>query len=86
LFRVPGGELTHELTVAELPAHDHAIFIFPHSEYQRANQGYQGLENVGRPAPQGPGGQAQRYTELAGGNKPVNMMPPYIALYFCRKD
>lgn len=85
-FRFPGGELNHQLTVAELPAHSHGIKMIAHSEYLRGTQGYAGLESVGRDASASDPGGAVRSTEPAGENKPFNIMPPFIALYFCKRD
>jgi len=34
----------------------------------------------------GKGGMHQRLTDEQGENDPHNNMPPYIALYFCKKE
>jgi hypothetical protein len=82
----PDGEVTHQLTILQLPPHDHPIQILQHSEYQRSNQGYPALESVGRDGSKADPKGAVRYTEMIGGGQHFNVMPPFIALYFCKKD
>jgi hypothetical protein len=89
-----GGEEQHVLSVDEMPAHDHGIQIIQHSEYLRENKGYVGTETVGRDDsivpnrtaprtdPKGP----VRYTEAVGSGRAYNLMPPFIALVYCRKN
>ena len=86
VYQSTGGEEKHTLTVAEIPPHDHGIQISQHSDYQRGSGGYPGMETVGRDAPRNDPKWPVRYTELVGGGQPHNIMPPFIALFYCRKD
>lgn len=85
-YQSTGGEEKHTLTVAELPPHSHGIQILQHSEYLRENRGYQGTDSVGRDAQQTDPKWAVRYTEIAGNGQAHNVMPPFIALFYCKKD
>lgn len=80
-----GGSETHKLTVQEMPKHRH----LPHGEVDRIV----GYDN------EGPGDRAiqtrstdgasllnSAVTSFEGGDQPHNNMPPYIALYFCKKE
>ncbi|WP_172330323.1 hypothetical protein [Mangrovicoccus sp. HB161399] len=80
-YRKRGGEETHKLTPDEMPRHDH--------EPDGRLEGY--WANVrGDSATNGFQGGSYRVTSrkpvAAGGSEAHNNMPPYIALYFCKKS
>jgi len=80
-----GGEEKHALTEPEMPSHSHGVQDVLHSDYQRGGGGYRGTDVVGQVPGDDPKGSI-RYTEAAGSGQPHNMMPPFIALFFCRKN
>lgn len=77
-----GGEEKHTLSEAEMPSHSHG-----HRDYR-----WQG--DVPSPPYASLGGGNWGYsptnisdeTDSVGQGQPHNNMPPYIALYFCKKD
>lgn len=85
-YREFGGAETHTLTVDEMPSHSHLLPMRttgqerpdigsgagPHGHFQN------------RVLVEG-GGMGQT-TSPEGGGQPHNNMPPYIALYFCKKN
>lgn len=83
------GEEQHTLTIKEIPAHlhvftDNTILVkspIPQNSFGGTNDPAGGVK-----------GSEKNKTDLAGGDgntagqaKPHNNMPPYIALYFCKK-
>jgi hypothetical protein len=85
-YQSTGGEEKHTFTIEELPPHDHGIPLLQHSEYVR-EKGYQGTDNVGLDASRtDPKWGVVRYTQMVGGGQPYNTMPPFIALFYCKKD
>jgi len=77
-FGRPGGEEKHLLTVPEMPAHSHNI-VLDRKWGDKSNQG------VGWGSDDGTHPPAQQSTSIEGENKPHNILPPYVALYFCKK-
>ena len=73
-----GGDEMVTLTVAQMPRHDHAATSVPDVNAPGSNgflvRGFGGFRL--------PDSQVSE----AGGSQPHNNMPPYIALYFCKKD
>jgi hypothetical protein len=72
-----GGEENHLLTVAQMPSHSHNTFRATgngDSLYPKIE--VMGPEHNAISAP----------TQNAGGNQPHNIMPPFVALYFCEKE
>jgi len=67
-----GGEAEHTLTEDEMPAHQHKIKNL-NLFWDHWNSGNQGE------GAQGNGGET--WTEVTGGNKPHNNIPPYKAVY-----
>ena len=81
-----GGEEQHQLTIDEISPHDHKIQTARARNMQGAND-YTFDEFVGRDDPNvDPKRNHISYSEKEGGGKPFNVMGPYIALSFCRRD
>lgn len=74
-----GGAETHKLTEREMPSHSH-VFAINH----RKGSG-SGTTTVGRIPADETSANASRRTTATGGNIAHNNMPPYIALYYCKK-
>ena len=72
-----GGEKSHTLTVAEMPSHDHKLYLKSTQVQTVTSSGvwvaqYNGLEQ-------------DIYSLLTGGNEAHNNMPPYITVYMWRR-
>lgn len=81
-FKEVGGEEQVTLTLAQIPPHSHPTsFVI---------LGYGGggdlRHGVAHPIMDGFPPDNSKLTGTAGGGQPHNNMPPYIALYFCKKD
>lgn len=77
-----GGEETVVLTISEMPSHSHKETL---GEFTASFPSQQGLLVTGNAQAGFNAGRSQR-TRSAGDDQPHNNMPPYIALYFCKKD
>jgi len=74
-FDLPGGEQQHVLNVQEMPAHTHPVVAPAGLNYPTPNDEYGGKgAKIG-----------QIQTGSAGGGQPHDIMPPYVALWLCRK-
>lgn len=86
-LETPGGQQKITLTTEEMPKHKHDLtssVVTAHEggEYITINRGPPQLERR-KYSDASPG---RDIAEHAGNNKAHDNMPPYIALYFCRKD
>ena len=77
-----GGEVLHDLTIAEMPTHTHSIYLVGSFLKPDPNSKNPVAHEIAGP----PRGQEFSGIETAGGGSPHNNMPPYIALYFCKKN
>lgn len=77
-YRAEGGEEKHKLTTLETPKHAHYLNI-KSEEFRIAEGGDKRNLMV-------PDKRMQEATKSAGAGKHHNNMPPYIALYFCKKE
>ena len=71
-----GGEETHTLTIDEMPAHRHAIYMGGESD----NGEFWGPNVV---TPQNK--TSANATDTSGGNHPHNNMPPYLVVYMWKR-
>jgi hypothetical protein len=85
----PGGAEEVVLTEAHMPAHNHlqSGYLFWLYKQRNGDHGIQTTWNNGKPIPDAYGqvGNSETLTRQ-GGSQPHPNMPPYIALYFCKKD
>ncbi|KMW56652.1 Phage tail fiber protein [Candidatus Rhodobacter oscarellae] len=87
-----GGEESVKLTPEQMPSHVHKVGWSSsgvlHTITLNGTRGDVPDDRQYRIDFEAEGGQAGRnlLTDQVGGNQPHNNMPPYIALYFCKKD
>ena len=72
-----GGEATHTLSIAEMPSHLHSIS----SSLMWANQ----TGNIQNGTKTYYARSEAQTTQTAGGSKPHNNMPPYLAVYMWKR-
>ncbi|MGT2476528.1 hypothetical protein [Paraburkholderia terrae] len=75
-YRAEGGAETFTLTVGQLPPHSHS---FNYATRSLGASGYGAVAGIG------PSGPDSATTDKAGGGQPVPYMPPFIALFVCKK-
>lgn len=73
-----GGEATHTLTIDEMPSHTHEPISLAYGNPNTAPQGLSYAEN-------GVGKQTKGWISSAGGGKPHNNMPPYLAVMIWKR-
>lgn len=78
-----GGEQRVILTEAELPSHNHTIG--PYEWGYSINGNGDGARIDVDDGPPWRGHRGRLLADVAGGGQSHNNMPPYIALYFCKK-
>lgn len=78
-FEKTGGAETHTLNQSEMPAHAHGMKRLPISASD-------GNRNNAVNVKSGAGEMIIGATTTEGGTQPHNNMPPYIALFFCKKE
>lgn len=79
-FGRTGGAEVHVLTEDEMPKHEHAIGALSGTEFP-----WFGPSNS-HPIPTNDAPPGQSFDWSSGEGHPHNNMPPYIALYFCKKE
>lgn len=71
-----GGEATHTLTIDEMPSHNHNAYLYGGN---LASAPGRLLFDTGA------GQEFYNSIKSAGGNKPHNNMPPYLAVYVWKR-
>ncbi len=94
-YREARGEQTHLLTKAELPAEPVVFAVFVSKEFSLVNTGgytadrFVGADPKSGNPPLGTGGAGtfgKRITDPMGNGTAYNVLPPYLALYYCQKE
>ena len=75
------GEISHKLTVAEMPSHNHQIKTNNDDWNNSPNGGKYGTTHDGANSWY----NTNWYTENSGGNAAHNNMPPYIVVYVWKR-
>jgi hypothetical protein len=90
---VVGGERTHTLTTEEMPPHRHTITSVPDKDIHDGFGGSseeRGLNPIYDPSilprPDWSQTQHSEFMSEEGDGLPHNNMPPFIALYLCKKE
>lgn len=87
------GSSTATLEERHLPSHKHSIqigknqtmkFVNP-NEFDEAAQNSPLVSNGGKRHPYSSGGEYISEPNLAHASEPLNTLPPYVALYLCKK-
>ena len=78
-----GGEEQVTLTIGEMPIHQHVTQLSSIKVVSESSSPTQAVVVDGSPALMT---SRDLSTNPTGGNEPHNNMPPYIALYFCKKE
>ena len=85
-----GGEEEVTLTPKQMPKHNHFLSsqpnTNPHDGLGGSSANYGLDENYRNAEPSGRWGRMERMISETGDSQHHNNMPPYIALYFCKKD
>ena len=82
-FRDLGGAAEHTLAVEEMPRHEHHIMNFEWGHTVNGNGAPARIDVDDGPPWENSVGRL--VTDARGGGKAHNNMPPYIALYLCKK-
>lgn len=77
-YRDVGGAENHELTIEEMPAHAHSYELIK-DKSRGGQKGTQTVVITNRL-------EGEAKTEDVGGSRSHNNMPPFIVLYYCKKE
>jgi microcystin-dependent protein len=81
-LKAVSGEEMQVLTEVELPAHRHGVYR--HAAERSPSSGLQGAGSADTNPPSNVRDGWE--SGSAGGNQPHNIMPPFVALYYCIKE
>lgn len=76
-----GGEATHQLTIDEIPSHDH--YIETSRQYETGSS--TDSTKIGRTTSNADGGNSTISTRNTGGGQAHNNMPPYLVVYIWKR-
>lgn len=80
-----GGEATHQLTVYEMPSHNHAMTYGPDSSGSSTGFPYGIAAGCATSSASGRGYASNLGTFSAGGSQAHNNMPPYLSVYIWKR-